>query len=80
MVSSASGQICWSNATRVTWLFYHFFVLQVDILHCLENISIINIWKLSLVRCDVIFSETIFPFSKISEVRRFPFDDPVSRH
>ena len=30
----------------VTWLFYHFFKLQVDILHGLENISIFNIWKL----------------------------------
>ena len=41
---------------RVTWLFCHFFKLQVHILHGLENISIINIWKLSLVRCDVIFN------------------------
>ena len=31
---------------RVTWLFYHFFKLQVHILHGLENISIFNIWKL----------------------------------
>ena len=30
----------------VTWLFYHFFKLHVDILHGLENISIFNIWKL----------------------------------
>ena len=31
---------------RVTWSFYHFFKLQVHILHGLENISIFNIWKL----------------------------------
>ena len=31
---------------RVTWLLYHFFKLQVHILHSLENISIFNIWKL----------------------------------
>ena len=30
----------------VTWLFYHFFKLQVHILNGLENISIFNIWKL----------------------------------
>ena len=32
--------------TRVTWLFYHFFKVEVYILHGLENISIFNIWKL----------------------------------
>ena len=32
--------------TRITWLFCHFFKLQVHILHGLENISIFNIWKL----------------------------------
>ena len=31
---------------RVTWLFYHFFKLNVHILRSLENISIFNIWKL----------------------------------
>ena len=31
---------------RITWLFYHFFKLQVHILRGLENISIFNIWKL----------------------------------
>ena len=30
----------------VTWLFCHFFKLQVYILNGLENISIFNIWKL----------------------------------
>ena len=30
----------------ITWLFYHFFKLQVHILHGLENISIFDIWKL----------------------------------
>ena len=31
---------------RVTWLFYHFFKLQVHILQGIENISIFNNWKL----------------------------------
>ena len=48
---------------RVTWLFYHFFKLQV---HILENISF-YLWKLRLVRCDVIFSETSLMLPKISE-------------
>ena len=34
------------HSMRVTWFFYHFFKLQVHILHSLENISIFNIWKL----------------------------------
>ena len=53
--------------TRVSWLFYHFFKLQVHILHGLDNISIFNIWKLWLPICDVIFSETSLVFLKISE-------------
>ena len=52
---------------RVTWLFSHFFKLQVHILHSLENISIFNIWKLWLVRCDVIFSGTTLILPKMSE-------------
>ena len=52
---------------RVTWLFYHFFKLQVHILHSLENISIFDIWKLWLVRCDVIFSGTSLILPKMSE-------------
>ena len=52
---------------RVIWLFCHFFKLQVHILHGLEKISISNIWKLSLVRCDVIFDGTNLIFPKISE-------------
>ena len=52
---------------RVTWLFYHFFNLQVHILHSLENISIFNIWKFWLVRCDVIFSVTSLILPKMSE-------------
>ena len=52
---------------RVTWLFYDFLKLQVHILHSLENISIFNIWKLWLVRCDVIFSRTILILPKMSE-------------
>ena len=52
---------------RVTWLFYHFFKLQVHILHGLENISIFNIWKLWLVRCDVNFSGTSLILPKRSE-------------
>ena len=51
----------------VTWLFYHFFKLQVHILHGLENIPIFNIWKLWLVRCDVIFGEKSLILPKISE-------------
>ena len=57
--------------TRVTWLFYHFFKLQVHILHGSENISIFNIYKLWLVRSDVIFSGTTSYYRrcpKISEV------------
>ena len=50
---------------RVTWLFYDLFKFQVHILHSLENISIFNIWKLWLVRCDVISSGT----SLIQKVR-----------
>ena len=42
---------------RATWLFYHLLKLEVHILHGLENISIFNIWKLWLVRYDVIFAE-----------------------
>ena len=52
---------------RVIWLFYHFFKIQVHILHGLENISIFNIWKLWLVRCDVIFSGTSLILPKMSE-------------
>ena len=52
---------------RVTWLFYDFFKLQVHILHSLENISTFNIWKLWLVRCDVIFSRTSLILPKMSE-------------
>ena len=52
---------------RVTWLFYHFLKLQVHILHSLENISIFIIWKLWLVRCDVIFSGTSLILPKMSE-------------
>ena len=52
---------------KVTWLIYHFFKLQVHILHSLENISIFNIWKLWLVRCDVIFSGTSLILPKMFE-------------
>ena len=52
---------------RVTWFFYHFFKLQVHILHSLENISIFNIWKFWLVSCDVIFSGTSLILPKMSE-------------
>ena len=51
---------------RITWLFYHFFKLQVHNLHGLENISIFSIWKLWLVRGDVIFGETSLILPKIS--------------
>ena len=50
--------------TRMTWLFYHFFNLGVYIIHGLENISIFRIWKLWLVICDIIFSETSLAFPK----------------
>ena len=36
----------------------------VYIIHGLENISIFRIWKLWLVICDIIFSETSLAFSK----------------
>ena len=52
---------------RVTWLFYYLFKLQVHILPSLENISIFNIWKLWLVRCDVTFSGTSLILPKMSE-------------
>ena len=61
---------------RVTWLFYHFFKLQVHILHSLGNIWIFNIWKLWLVRCDVIFSGTSLILPKMSETfwsKEIPF-------
>ena len=70
-------QILLFHSSRVIWLFYYFLQLQVHILHGLENISIFNIWKLSLVRCYVNFSETSLMFPKISQVRRFPFGDPT---
>ena len=67
---------------RVTWLFYHFFKLQVHILHRLGNIWIFNIWKLWLVRCDVISVERASYYRrcpKLSEVRRFPFGDSLTQ-
>ena len=68
---------------RDTWLFYHFFKLQVHILHSLENISIFNIWKSWLVRCDVIFSGTSLILPKMSknfwsrEIPLWWFPDPT---
>ena len=67
---------------RVTWLFYHFFKLQVNILHSLGNIWIFNIWKLWLVRCDVISVEQASYYQrcpKLSEVKRFPFGDSLTQ-
>ena len=52
---------------RVIWFFYHFFKFHVHTLRGLENISIFNIWKLWLVRCDVIFSGTSLILPKMSE-------------
>ena len=52
---------------RATWLLYYFLKLEVHILHGLENIQIFNIWKLWLVRYDVIFGEMSLIFPKISE-------------
>ena len=67
---------------RVTWLFYHFFKLQVHILHSLGNIWIFNIWKLWLVRCDVIFSGTSLILPKMSETfwsKEIPFGDSLTQ-
>ena len=66
---------------RVTWLFYHFFKLQIHILHSLENIWIFNILKLWLVRCDVIFSGTSLILPKMSETfwRRFLVGDSLTQ-
>ena len=66
-VVMAADIIIYFHNMKVTWLFYQFFKLQVHILHRLENISIFNIWKLWLVRCDVIFSETSLILPKMSE-------------
>ena len=78
MLARQQISVCDFHNTRVTWLFYHFFKLQVHILHGLENISIINIWKLSFARCDVIFSETSLIFPKISE-GGVPIGDSLTR-
>ena len=67
---------------RVTWLFYHFFKLQVHILHSLVNIWIFDIWKLWLVRCDIISVERASYYRrcpKRSEVKRFPFGDSLTQ-
>ena len=52
---------------RVTSFFYHFFKLQVHILHSLENISIFDTWEMWLFSCDVIFSGTSLILPKMSE-------------
>ena len=52
---------------RATWLFYCFLKLEVHILHDLKSISISNIWKLWLVRYDVIFGEMSLIVPKSSE-------------
>ena len=39
------------HKVKVIWLFYHFFKLQVHILHNLENISIFNICE--IVTCQM---------------------------
>ena len=67
---------------RVTWLLYHFFKLQVHILNGLENISIFNFGNCDLsdmTSCSVKRASYCRRFQKISEVRRFPFDDSLSR-
>ena len=67
---------------RVTWLFYHFFKLQVHILH-----SLWNIWILIFGNCDL---SDVTSFSvdrasyyrrcpELSEVRRFPFGDSLTQ-
>ena len=48
----------------------------------LGNIWIFNIWKLWLVRCDVISVERASYYGrcpKLSEVRRFPFGDSLTQ-
>ena len=50
--------------TRMTWLFCRFSTLGVYIIHGFDNISSFRIWKLWLVICDVIFSETSLAFPK----------------
>ena len=64
---------------RATWLFHHFLKLEVHILDGLENIPIFNIWKIWLVRYDVIFSKMKGRFPTISEAWRFPFGDSLTR-
>ena len=65
---------------RVTWLFYHFFKLQVQILYGLENTSIFNTLKLWLVTSFSAKRSSYYrKFPKISELRRSPFDDSLAR-
>ena len=51
----------------VTLLFYHFFMLQADILHGSENITIFKFGNCDFVRFDVIFDETSLILPKIFE-------------
>ena len=70
---------------KSTWLYYNFLKLEVRIIHSLENISIFNIWKLWLVKYDVIFGEMSLIFPIISEnfwskeISVWWFPDPTLR-
>ena len=48
LIMLSSQQILSNNFhnTGVTWLLCHFLKLEVHILHGLENISVVNAWKL----------------------------------
>ena len=64
----------------VTWLFYHFFKLQVDILHGLENISILIFGNCDLsdvTSFSVKRASYYRRFPKVSEVRGFLFGDTL---
>ena len=64
------------------WLFYHFFKLQVQILHSLENISIFNIFEIDLSDVTSFSVERTSYYRrcpKFSEVRRFPFGDSLTQ-
>ena len=65
---------------RITWLIYHFFKLQVQILYGLENTSSFNILKLWLVTSFSAKRASYYRrFPKISELWRFPFGDALTQ-
>ena len=75
-IVSIVSQLCchgyrYYHVVFITWESLGFSTIssswKFNILHGLEDISISNVWKLWLVRCDVIFGETSLIFPKISE-------------